>query len=98
MKWFSEIPVVYLHRDPVDFRKAVNGLSMLVSSEMDLDPYDSSLYVFCNRSRDKVKILHFDETGFVLWYKRLEKAKFAWPRKHSDGVNLRSVSRSYCGY
>ena len=53
---------------------------------MDLDPFADALYVFCNRHRDRLKVLYWDQTGFCLWYKRLEKAKFKWPRKHADGV------------
>ena len=86
MNWFQDIPPLYLHRDPVDFRKAINGLSVIVEQEMGLSPYDEGLYVFCNRGRDKLKVLHWDKTGFVLWYKRLEQDKFKWPRKASTSV------------
>jgi transposase len=86
MKWFSDLPMVYLHRAPVDFRKAVNGLCELVEQELVMNPFDENLYVFCNRSRDRLKILHWDQTGFVLWYKRLEKEKFKWPVDELDPV------------
>ena len=87
MRWFGEdLPSIYLHREYVDFRKAVNGLSLIVEQECLLNPYDASLYVFCNRSRDKLKILHWDRTGFVLWYKRLEKDKFKWPVGEAGSV------------
>lgn len=86
MNWFNDLPAVYLHRNPVDFRKAINGLCVLVEQELAMNPYDESLFVFCNRGRDKLKILHWDRTGFVLWYKRLEKEKFKWPIQHSDTV------------
>ena len=86
MKWFSDLPSVYLHRNPVDFRKAINGLCVLVEQEMLLNPYDESLFIFCNRSRDKLKVLHWDKTGFVLWYKRLEKEKFKWPMTDTQVV------------
>lgn len=79
MNWFNDLPTIYLHRAPVDFRKAVNGLCEVVEQELAMNPFDESLYVFCNRSRDRLKILHWDRTGFVLWYKRLEKEKFKWP-------------------
>ena len=79
MNWFSDLPTIYLHRLPVDFRKAVNGLCELVQGELEMNPFDQNLYVFCNRKRDRLKILHWDRTGFVLWYKRLEKEKFKWP-------------------
>ncbi len=86
MKWFNDVPSLYLHRDPVDFRKAINGLSVIVEQEMGLSPYDEFLFVFCNRGRDKLKVLHWDKTGFVLWYKRLEQDKFKWPRNALESV------------
>ena len=86
MKWFSDLPRIYLHRAPVNFRKAVNGLSVVVEQELSMNPFDANLYVFCNRSRDKLKILHWDRTGFVLWYKRLEKDKFKWPLPEAGSV------------
>jgi transposase len=86
MNWFNDLPTVYLHRQPVDFRKAINGLCVLVEQEMSLNPYDENLFIFCNRGRDKLKILHWDKTGFVLWYKRLEASKFKWPIRHDNDV------------
>ncbi|MCH8500533.1 MAG: IS66 family insertion sequence element accessory protein TnpB [Aliidiomarina sp.] len=81
MKMFVEPPAIYLHKAPVDFRKSINGLSAIVESEMALSPFSGALFIFCNRQRDKLKVLYWDRTGFCLWYKRLEKAKFKWPRK-----------------
>ncbi len=83
MKWLTQLPPVYLHRAPVDFRKAVNGLSVIVEQEMGLSPYAEGLYVFCNKNKDRLKVLYWDKTGFALWYKRLEEDKFRWPT-HSD--------------
>lgn len=86
MRLFHDAPAVYLHRDPVDFRKAINGLALIVEHEMTLSPFADALFLFCNKQRDKLKILYWDQTGFCLWYKRLEKAKFKWPRKLEDDV------------
>jgi len=86
MNWFSDLPRIYLHREYVDFRKAVNGLSEIIEGDLQMNPFDESLYVFCNRGRDKLKILHWDKTGFVLWYKRLEKAKFKWPTHEDESM------------
>ena len=77
---------VYLCRDVVDMRKSINGLSILVEEALGLDPFASRLFVFCNRKRDKIKILYWERTGFVLWYKRLEKHRFAWPLSGSGEV------------
>ncbi|MEC4728957.1 IS66 family insertion sequence element accessory protein TnpB [Shewanella sp. D64] len=81
MLMFQQLPDVYLHRDAVDFRKSINGLTVIVEQHMALSPIDGSLFVFCNKSHDKLKILYWDTTGFALWYKRLEQAKFKWPTK-----------------
>ena len=79
---WSEVPI-YLHRDPVDFRKAINGLAVMVSEAMELDVCGKAFFVFCNKNRSQLKVLYWDETGFALWQKRLEKDKFKWPRKNS---------------
>ena len=86
MKMFSEVPEVFLHRDVVDFRKSINGLVGIVEGELEHDAYTGALFVFCNKARDKLKILYWDKTGFALWYKRLEKQKFKWPSKVSNQV------------
>ncbi len=86
MRWFADVDTVYLHRGWVDFRKSINGLVTIVEGDMILSPYSPAIFVFCNKRRDKLKILCWDNTGFVLWYKRLEKAKFKWPKKSSHDV------------
>nr|WP_241391600.1 IS66 family insertion sequence element accessory protein TnpB [Yersinia frederiksenii]ULG19933.1 transposase [Yersinia frederiksenii] len=83
MKMFVDVTQVYLHRQPVDFRKSINGLSLLVEQHMALSPFSGALFVFCNRQRDKVKALYWDTTGFCLWYKRLEQERFKWPSRLS---------------
>ncbi len=84
MKLFQDVPTVYLHREPVDFRKAINGLVLIVEQSMALSPYSDALFLFCNRRRDKLKAVWWDQTGFALWYKRLDESKFHWPR-NADG-------------
>jgi transposase len=74
----AEEVAVYLCREVVDMRKSINGLSVLVEGGLSLDLFRPALFVFCNRKRDKIKILYWERTGFVLWYKRLEKHRFAW--------------------
>ena len=86
MEMFREVSAVYLHREPVDFRKSINGLSVIVESEMSLSPFSGAVFVFCNRHRNKLKVLYWDRSGFALWYKRLEKEKFHWPRRWPEAV------------
>ncbi|MDF3089177.1 IS66 family insertion sequence element accessory protein TnpB [Burkholderia semiarida] len=76
---FDEGLKVYLHRDPVDFRMGINGLSILVEQTMRLNPMTSALFVFGNRRRDRVKILGWGGNGFWLLLKRLEAHRFVWP-------------------
>ena len=83
MKWHG-FPAVYLHREVVDFRKSINGLACIVEATFELPVMSGALFVFCNKSRDKIKILYWDKTGFALWYKRLEKDKFKWPNRHHE--------------
>ena len=86
MRPSNELPAVYLCRDIVDFRKGINGLAVLVEQVLEHDPFSEHLFVFCNRTRNKVKILYWERSGFCLWQKSLEKARFKWPRKSQTGV------------
>lgn len=70
---------VYLCRETVDLRRSIDGLAALVEGTLGLDPFAAALYVFTNRRRDKVKVLYWERSGFVVWYKRLERARFPWP-------------------
>jgi len=79
---------IYLHYEPVDFRKSINGLSLIVEDAMEFSSMSGSLFVFCNKKRDKLKALYWDESGFALWYKRLEKEKFKWPKNRAQSTLL----------
>ncbi len=70
---------VYLYAETVDMRKSINGLAALIEEQTEHSPFDTALYVFCNRRRDKIKLLYWERNGYVLWYKRLEKFRFKWP-------------------
>ncbi|MCP3727077.1 IS66 family insertion sequence element accessory protein TnpB [Paraburkholderia sp. CNPSo 3272] len=85
---FDENLKVYLHRDPVDFRYGMNSLSILVEQVMQLNPMDSSLYIFGNRRHDRIKILFWDGSGFWLMTKRLEASRFMWPDNKAEVVTM----------
>ncbi|MGD7370668.1 IS66 family insertion sequence element accessory protein TnpB, partial [Ralstonia pseudosolanacearum] len=78
---FDEGLKVFLHRDAVDFRKSINGLSALVEQSLGLDPFAQAVYVFRNRRADRIKLLGWDRNGFWLLFKRLEADRFTWPRE-----------------
>ncbi len=70
---------VYLACGATDLRKSIDGLAVLVKEGFKLDPFSYCLFVFCNRQRDKLKILQWEHNGFWLYYRRLERGKFQWP-------------------
>ena len=70
---------VYLACGATDLRKSIDGLAALVQQAFDLDPFSDAWFVFCNRDRDKLKLLRWDHNGFWLYYRRLEKGRFKWP-------------------
>jgi transposase len=98
---------VYLHREPIDFRCGIDSLAILVEQSMKLDPFARVVFAFCNRRKDRMKLLFFDRSGFVLILKRLESDKFRWPRREVavltlsaeqlhwllDGIDIEAVSR-----
>jgi transposase len=71
-----------------DLRKSIDGLSVLVSAVFKLDPFLNQWFVFCNRQRNKLKILRWDHNGFWLHYRRLERGRFQWPQDGNESVAI----------
>ncbi len=67
-------------------RKSIDGLSLIVAETLEMDPFSEAWFIFCNRGRDKLKILFWDTNGFWLYYRRLEKGRFKWPKPQSDNT------------
>jgi len=65
MKMFVDPDQIYLHRDFVDFRKSINGLTDIVEQSLECDAYTGALFIFCNKAKDKIKLLYWDKTP--LW-------------------------------
>jgi transposase len=70
---------------PIDFRKGADGLAALVSETLGDDPFSGTVFVFRSKRADRVKILVWDGSGLVLFWKRLEQGAFRWPPV-TDGV------------
>lgn len=82
---------IYLASGATDLRKSFDGLSGLTRTALEEDPTSGHLFVFCNRRKDRLKVLYFDGTGLWVFAKRLEKGTFCWPNLHAETrVQLRS--------
>lgn len=77
--WGLNTTAVYVARAPVDMRRSIDGLALLVSQVLAEDPFSAKLFVFTNRRRDRLKALRYDDNGFIVFYKRLEAGQFRWP-------------------
>jgi transposase len=70
---------IYIYRPFIDFRIGIFGLSSFVQEKMNLNPFEKYLFLFSNRQRNRIKALYWDQTGFALWFKCLEREKYKWP-------------------
>ena len=75
---------VFLAVEPCDMRKSFDSLHALVTGQLGEDPKSGAVFAFTNKSRNRIKLLHWDGTGLWVYAKRLEKGTFSWP-KPSDG-------------
>ena len=79
---------VFIRPGYTDMRKAINGLSEVVVSIMEKDPFSKCLFFFTNRGRKILKCIYWDKTGFCLWQKKLEKEKFPWPQTEEQAKEI----------
>ena len=75
---------IYIVCGHTDMRKSIDGLAALVQQQFQLDLFASSAFLFCGRRRDRMKVLLWEDAGFLLLYKRLEDGKFSWPHNEQD--------------
>jgi transposase len=84
----AENTKIYVSAKAVDFRKAINGLTILVTEQFESPVSDGSVYIFYNRNADRVKCLFWDKNGFVLYQKRLERGKFKFHKSKSGDYTI----------
>ena len=82
---------IFLHTEPTDMRKGIDGLSGIVRGQFDGDPLDGSLYLFVNRRGDRLKMLHWDGSGFWIYYRVLESGTFEVTRGAEKRVEIDAV-------
>ena len=80
MKMFVQPNDIYLHSCFIDFRKSITGILVIIEFELELSPFNDAIFIFCNKKKDKLKIVFWDKTGFAMWYKVLQKNRFKWPK------------------
>lgn len=71
---------IYLKLGDTDMRKGIRTLALVVERDEVGELFSGSLFLFSNRKKTQVKLLYWDENGFALWQKQLEKEKFKWPK------------------
>ena len=88
----SETHRFLLYSNPTDMRKSFDGLSGLIKNQLATDPRNGDVFIFINKGRDKIKLLHWNGSGYTLYYKRLERGTFELP---SYGQSVGSVKLNY---
>lgn len=82
---------IWLATQATDLRKSFDSLAELVRRQLERDPLSGQLFVFRNKRADRVKLLYWDEDGFVIVYKRLEAGTFRFPQAAAAGVEIRAA-------
>jgi len=86
---FTKDRKIFIKTGFTDMRKQINGLAAIAESSMPEPPLSGAYFVFCGKSRNLIKVLYWDQTGFCLWMKRLEEATFPWPASDEEfGVKV----------
>lgn len=80
----SKAEHIYLACGSTDMRKSIDGLAAVVQQNFRLDPFSNSLFLFCGRKANRIKVLYWEGDGFILLYKRLEDGRFQWPRSQEE--------------
>lgn len=79
---------IYLYTFPTDMRKSIDTLCILVSDVLKLNPMDGSLFLFRSKGGNKLKALYYEQNCFTLWYRRLEKGKFVFPKNAEGSIEM----------
>jgi transposase len=84
---FSERYRYFIYRQGCDMRKGYDGLCGLVLNEFKMSPLSGDVFIFLSKQRNKVKLLHWQKDGFVIYSKRLEKGTFELPKNPQDAAH-----------
>ena len=84
----NDIRHFYIICGATDFRKGIEGCVQIVSQIDGLDPFSESIFLFCNKRKDALKVLHFDLNGFELLTKKLLESKYQWPKSKEEAMSI----------
>lgn len=84
----SKAERIYIVCGYTDMRKAIDGLVAIIQHNYKLDVFSGSLFLFCGKRCDRIKVLLWESDGFVLMYKRLENGKYKWPRDSNEAKQI----------
>jgi len=79
---------IWFHPKPVDFRRQLDGLVILIADHLNHDPSSGQLFLFRDKSGKKIKIVWWDRNGFWLLYKRFEKGRLTFPTSEEEALAL----------
>src|SRR5580693_5989317 len=79
---------IYLYTQPMDMRKSIDTLCIVVAETLQMDPASGHLFLFRNRSGNKLKALYYELNCFTLWYRRLEKGRFIFPKNLEGTIEM----------
>lgn len=86
---------IWLYPRPIDFRKQIDGIVILIAEHLELDPTSGQLFLFRNRHANKIKLLWWERNGFWLCYKRLEKGRLKFPKITEETMPLTTEQLSW---
>ena len=102
LKRAEDYDSIYVATGYTDLRHNINGLTVIIKQSFKLDPFSNSLFLFCNKKRNRLKAVVWDKNGFVMLYKRLDGkgAKFRWPKTPEQvrGITSHQLNRLLEGF
>lgn len=88
LKSIHQFSEVFLYRFPVDMRKYRNGLCAIVQEKMTKSVFAKALFIFTNKRRRIIRFIYWDNTGFAIWTKTLDRQCYKWPTQLFDDASL----------
>jgi transposase len=79
---------ILFYTQPIDMRKSIDTLCVLISETLKTNPTDGRLFLFRNRGGDKIKALYYETNCFTLWYRRLEQGRFVFQKKAEGHIEM----------